>query len=60
MGVNWPGINASIESRPVARQRPGGDALVRGGSLDIGAEKHDSGLNIVARPKGAASSSIRS
>jgi len=29
-----------------------GDALVRGGSLDIGAEKHDSGLDIVVRAEG--------
>ena len=35
-----------------------GDALVRGGSLDIGAEKHDSGLDIVVRAEGAGSCSI--
>ena len=29
-----------------------GDALVRGGSLDIGAEKHDHGLDIVVRAEG--------
>ncbi len=29
-----------------------GDSLVRGGSLDIGAEKHDSGLDIVVRAEG--------
>jgi histidine phosphotransferase ChpT len=29
-----------------------GDALVRGGSLDIGAEKHDGGLDIVVRAEG--------
>lgn len=29
-----------------------GDALVRGGSLDIGAEKHDAGLDIVVRAEG--------
>ena len=31
-----------------------GDALVRGGRLDVGAEKHDSGLDIVVRAEGAA------
>ena len=30
-----------------------GDALVRGGSLDVGAEKHDSGLDIVVRAEGS-------
>jgi histidine phosphotransferase ChpT len=30
-----------------------GDALVRGGSLDIGAEKHDGGLDIVVRAQGS-------
>ena len=30
-----------------------GDALVRGGRLDIGAEKHDSGLEIVVRAEGS-------
>jgi histidine phosphotransferase ChpT len=29
-----------------------GDALVRGGRLDIGAEKHGEGLDIVARAEG--------
>ena len=29
-----------------------GDALVRGGSLDVGAEKHDGGLDIVVRAEG--------
>ena len=29
-----------------------GDSLVRGGSLDIGAETHDSGLDIVVRAEG--------
>jgi len=29
-----------------------GDALVRGGRLDVGAEKHDSGLDIVIRAEG--------
>ena len=29
-----------------------GDALVRGGRLDVGAEKHDSGLDIVIRSEG--------
>lgn len=29
-----------------------GDSLVRGGSLDIGAEKHDNGLDIVVRAEG--------
>jgi histidine phosphotransferase ChpT len=29
-----------------------GDALVRGGRLDVGAERHDSGLDIVARAEG--------
>ncbi|HYG30971.1 MAG TPA: histidine phosphotransferase family protein [Allosphingosinicella sp.] len=29
-----------------------GDALVRGGRLDVGAEKHDSGLDIVVRAEG--------
>lgn len=29
-----------------------GDSLVRGGSLDIGAEKHDGGLDIVVRAEG--------
>jgi histidine phosphotransferase ChpT len=29
-----------------------GDALVRGGSLDVGAEKHDDGLDIVVRAQG--------
>jgi histidine phosphotransferase ChpT len=29
-----------------------GDALVRGGSLDVGAEKHDRGLDIVVRAEG--------
>lgn len=29
-----------------------GDALVRGGRLDVGAEKHDGGLEIVARAEG--------
>ncbi|HET9429009.1 MAG TPA: histidine phosphotransferase family protein [Allosphingosinicella sp.] len=29
-----------------------GDALVRGGSLDVGAEKHDHGLDIVIRAQG--------
>lgn len=29
-----------------------GDALVRGGSLDIGAEKHENGLDIVVRAEG--------
>ncbi len=29
-----------------------GDALVRGGSLDVGAEKHDGGLDIVIRAEG--------
>ncbi len=29
-----------------------GDALVRGGGLDVGAEKHDSGLDIVVRAEG--------
>ena len=30
-----------------------GDALVRGGSLDVGAEKHDHGLDIVVRAEGS-------
>ena len=30
-----------------------GDALVRGGSLDVGAEKHDGGLDIVVRAEGS-------
>jgi histidine phosphotransferase ChpT len=30
-----------------------GDALVRGGSLDVGAEKHDHGLDIVVRAQGS-------
>ena len=30
-----------------------GDALVRGGSLDVGAEKHESGLDIVVRAEGS-------
>jgi histidine phosphotransferase ChpT len=30
----------------------GGDALVRGGRLDVGAEKHDGGLDIVVRADG--------
>ena len=30
-----------------------GDALVRGGSLDVGAEKHDVGLDIVVRAEGS-------
>src|ERR1700712_2865984 len=30
-----------------------GDALVRGGRLDVGAERHDSGLDIVARAEGS-------
>jgi histidine phosphotransferase ChpT len=30
-----------------------GDALVRGGRLDVGAEKHDSGLDIVIRAEGS-------
>lgn len=30
-----------------------GDALVRGGRLDVGAEKHESGLDIVVRAEGA-------
>jgi len=29
-----------------------GDALVRGGSLDVGAEKHEGGLDIVVRAEG--------
>ncbi|MEA3016791.1 MAG: histidine phosphotransferase ChpT, partial [Sphingomonadales bacterium] len=29
-----------------------GDALVRGGRLDVGAEKHDAGLDIVVRAEG--------
>lgn len=29
-----------------------GDALVRGGSLDVGAEKHEQGLDIVVRAEG--------
>jgi histidine phosphotransferase ChpT len=29
-----------------------GDALVRGGRLDVGAEKHDGGLDIVVRAEG--------
>ena len=29
-----------------------GDALVRGGRLDVGAEKHDGGLDIVIRAEG--------
>jgi histidine phosphotransferase ChpT len=29
-----------------------GDALVRGGRLDVGAEKHDSGMDIVVRAEG--------
>ena len=29
-----------------------GDALVRGGRLDVGAEKHDNGLDIVVRAEG--------
>jgi histidine phosphotransferase ChpT len=29
-----------------------GDALVRGGRLDVGAEKHDHGLDIVIRAEG--------
>lgn len=29
-----------------------GDALVRGGRLDVGAERHDGGLDIVARAEG--------
>lgn len=29
-----------------------GDALVRGGALDVGAEKHDHGLDIVVRAEG--------
>ena len=29
-----------------------GDALVRGGSLDVGAEKHEHGLDIVVRAEG--------
>jgi len=29
-----------------------GDALVRGGSLDVGAEKHEAGLDIVVRAEG--------
>ena len=29
-----------------------GDALVRGGTLDVGAEKHDGGLDIVVRAEG--------
>ena len=31
----------------------GGDALVRGGRLDVGAEKHDGGLDIVVRAEGS-------
>ena len=30
-----------------------GDALVRGGRLDVGAERHDSGLDIVVRAEGS-------
>jgi histidine phosphotransferase ChpT len=30
-----------------------GDALVRGGRLDVGAEKHDGGLDIVVRAEGS-------
>ena len=30
-----------------------GDALVRGGTLDVGAERHDSGLDIVVRAEGS-------
>ena len=30
-----------------------GDALVRGGSLDVGAEKHEAGLDIVVRAEGS-------
>ncbi len=30
-----------------------GDALVRGGSLDVGAEKHEDGLDIVVRAQGS-------
>jgi histidine phosphotransferase ChpT len=30
-----------------------GDALVRGGSLDVGAEKHEGGLDIVVRAEGS-------
>ena len=29
-----------------------GDALVRGGRLDVGAERHDAGLDIVVRAEG--------
>ena len=31
-----------------------GDALVRGGSLDVGAEKSEAGLDIVVRAEGTA------
>jgi histidine phosphotransferase ChpT len=31
----------------------GGDSLVRGGSLDVGAEKHGDGLDIVVRAEGS-------
>jgi histidine phosphotransferase ChpT len=31
----------------------GGDALVRGGRLDVGAEKHDGGIDIVVRAEGS-------
>ena len=32
-----------------------GDALVRGGRLDVGAEKHSGGIDIVVRADGAES-----